>query len=122
MNKLALITGASRGIGKQIAITLAEAGYDIAVNYRSEGDDLKSVEQEIKSRNVKFLAVKGDVSKFEDTENFVKEVVDEFGKIDVLVNNAGITRDTLIMRMKKEDFDSVINVNLVGTFLSLIHI
>lgn len=116
MNKVALITGASRGIGKQIAITLAEAGYDIAVNYRSEGDDLKSVEEEIKSKNVKFLAVKGDVSKFEDTENFVKEVMAEFGKIDVLVNNAGITRDTLIMRMKKEDFDSVINVNLVGTF------
>lgn len=116
MNKVALITGASRGIGKQIAITLAEVGYDIAINYRDEGEDLKSIEEEIKSKNVKFLAVKGDVSKFEDTENFVKEVICGFGKIDVLVNNAGITRDTLIMRMKKEDFDSVINVNLVGTF------
>lgn len=116
MSKVALITGGSRGIGKQIAITLAEAGYDIAINYRDEGEDVKSVEEEIKSRNVKFFAVKGDVSKFEDTENFVREVIDEYGKIDVLVNNAGITRDTLIMRMKKEDFDSVINVNLVGTF------
>lgn len=116
MSKVVLITGATRGIGKQIAITFAEEGYDIAVNYRDDNEDTKSIEQEIKLRNVKFLAVKGDVSKFEDTERFVKEVIEEFGRIDVLVNNAGITRDTLIMRMKKEDFESVIDVNLVGTF------
>ena len=70
MSKVALITGASRGIGMQIAITFAEAGYDIAVNYRDQNEDTKPVEREVKARNVKFLAVEGDVSKFEDTEKF----------------------------------------------------
>ncbi len=116
MSKVALITGASRGIGKQIAITLAKEGFDIAVNYRSENSELQELEREIKSHNVEFIAVKGDVSVFEDTEKIVKEVIDKFGKIDVLVNNAGITKDTLLMRMKKEDFESVIDVNLIGTF------
>ena len=116
MSKVALITGGTRGIGKQIAITLANEGYDIAVNYRTENDDLKSTETEIKSKNVDFIGVQGDVSVFEDTERFVKEVIDKYGKIDVVVNNAGITKDTLLMRMKKEDFESVINVNLTGTF------
>lgn len=116
MSKVALITGATRGIGKQIAITLAKSGYDIAINYRTENDDLANTKEEIEKNNVKCLAVKGDVAVFEDCEKFVEEVVKEFGKIDVLVNNAGITRDTLLMRMKKEDFKSVINTNLVGTF------
>lgn len=116
MNKVVLITGATRGIGKQIAITFAQNGYDIAINYRKENDDLKSTKEEIEKNNVKCLAVQGDVSNFEDCERFVKEIIDEFGKIDVLVNNAGITKDTLLMRMKKEDFEDVINVNLVGTF------
>lgn len=116
MSKVALITGATRGIGKQIAITLAKSDYDIAINYRTENDDLTNTKEEIEKNNVKCLAVKGDVAVFEDCEKFVEEVVKEFGKIDVLVNNAGITRDTLLMRMKKEDFESVINTNLVGTF------
>ena len=116
MSKVALITGATRGIGKQIAITLAKSGYDIAINYRTENDDLTNTKEEIEKNNVKCLAVKGDVAVFEDCEKFVEEVIKEFGKIDVLVNNAGITRDTLIMRMKKEDFESVIDTNLVGTF------
>lgn len=116
MSKVALITGATRGIGKQIAISLAKNGYDIAINYRTENDDLKNTKEEIEKNNVKCLAVKGDVAIFEDCEKFVEEVIKEFGKIDVLVNNAGITRDTLIMRMKKEDFESVIDTNLVGTF------
>lgn len=116
MSKVALITGATRGIGKQIAITLAKSGYDIAINYRTENDDLTNTKEEIEKNNVKCLAVKGDVAVFEDCEKFVEEVVKEFGKIDVLVNNAGITRDTLLMRMKKEDFESVIDTNLVGTF------
>ena len=116
MGRVAFITGATRGIGRQIAITLAESGCDIAVNYRTENDDLKSIKQEIESNNVKFLAVQGDVSNYEDCERCVKEIIAEFGQIDILVNNAGITRDTLLMRMKKEDFEQVINVNLVGTF------
>lgn len=114
--KLALITGGTRGIGKQIAITLAKVGYDIAINYRTQNEDLENTKKEIEAQNVKCIAVKGDVSNFEDTQKFVKEIIEAYGKIDVLVNNAGITKDTLLMRMKKEDFESVINVNLVGTF------
>lgn len=116
MNKVALITGATRGIGKEIALTLAQNGYDIALNYRTENEELKNTVKEIESYNVKCLKVKGDVSNFEDCERFTKEIIEEFEKIDVLVNNAGITKDTLLMRMKKEDFENVIDVNLVGTF------
>lgn len=116
MGNVALITGATRGIGKQIALCLAKEGYDIALNYRTQNEELENTKKEIESFGVKVLPVQGDVSKFEDCERFVKEIIDEFGKIDVLVNNAGITKDTLIMRMSKEDFDQVIDVNLAGTF------
>ena len=116
MDKVALITGATRGIGKQIAITLAKEGYNIALNYRKENEELEQVKKELEESNVEVLAVQGDVSSFEDCENFVKQVIEKFGKIDVLVNNAGITKDMLLMRMKKEDFEQVIDVNLVGTF------
>ena len=113
---VALVTGGTRGIGKQIALTLAKNGYDIAINYRTENEELKNLKEQIEKEHVKCLTVKGDVSNFEDCENFVKETVDNLGSIDVLVNNAGITKDMLIMRMKKEDFEQVIDVNLVGTF------
>lgn len=116
MGKVALITGATRGIGKQIAIKLAKEGYDIAINYRKENEELANAKKEIENYNVKCLAVQGDVSNFDDTKRFVDEVINEFGAIDVLVNNAGITKDMLILRMQKEDFESVINVNLTGTF------
>lgn len=116
MDKCALITGATRGIGKQIAITLAKQGYNIALNYRKENEELENTKKEIEEIGVQVLAVKGDVSNFEDCENFVKQVIERFGKIDVLVNNAGITKDMLLMRMKKEDFEQVIDTNLVGTF------
>ena len=116
MNKVALVTGATRGIGKQIALTFAENGYDVAINYRKENEELEITKKEIEANNVKCLAVQGDISNFEDCERFVKQIIEEYGKIDVLVNNAGITKDTLLMRMKKEDFESVIDINLVGTF------
>ncbi len=116
MNKVALITGATRGIGRQIAITLAKEGYDIALNYRKENEDLENTKTEIEENKVKCFAAKGDVSNFEDCEKIVKQVIENFGKIDVLVNNAGITKDMLLMRMKKEDFEQVIDINLVGTF------
>ena len=116
MGKVALITGATRGIGKQIAIKLAKEGYDIAINYRKENEELANTKAEIEKNNVKCLAVQGDVSNFDDTKRFVDEVINEFGTIDVLVNNAGITKDMLILRMQKADFESVINVNLTGTF------
>lgn len=116
MDKCALITGATRGIGKQIAITLAKQGYNIALNYRKENEELENTKKEIEKTGVQILAVKGDVANFEDCENFVKQVIERFGQIDVLVNNAGITKDMLLMRMKKEDFEQVIDTNLVGTF------
>ena len=116
MEKSALITGATRGIGKQIAITLAKQGYNIALNYRKENEELENTKKEIEEIGVQVLAVKGDVANFEDCENFVKQLIERFGQIDVLVNNAGITKDMLLMRMKKEDFEQVIDTNLVGTF------
>ena len=116
MSKVAFITGGTRGIGREIAITLAENGFDIVVNYREQNDLLASLQEEIESKNVEFLSVQGDVSKYEDAERMIKEIIDKFARIDVLVNNAGITKDTLIMRMQKEDFENVVNVNLVGTF------
>lgn len=116
MSKVAFITGGTRGIGKQIAITLAKDGYDIAINYRKENDDLENIKNEIEKTNAKFLAVKGDVTDFDSTQQMVNDIIKEYGKIDVLVNNAGITKDTLLVRMKKEEFKDVIDVNLIGTF------
>ena len=116
MEKCALITGATRGIGKQIAITLAKQGYNIALNYRKENEELENTKKEIEEIGVQVLAVKGDVANFEDCEKFVKQTIERFEQIDVLVNNAGITKDMLLMRMKKEDFEQVIDTNLVGTF------
>lgn len=115
-NKVALITGATRGIGKEIALELAANGFDIAVNYRNEQAGMEELKKEIEKNNVRCEFVKADVANFEDCESMVKETIEKFGKIDVLVNNAGITKDGLIMRMKKEDFESVIDVNLTGTF------
>ncbi len=116
MNKVALITGATRGIGRQIAITLAQEGYDIALNYRIENEDLLDTQKEIEKYNVKCLAVQGDVSVFEDCDKMVKQVIEKLERIDVLVNNAGITKDMLLLRMKEQDFKEVIDVNLIGTF------
>ena len=115
--KTALVTGAARGIGREIASKLAKEGYDVAINYRNMTDELNELKSEIESKfGVKCQLVQGDVSSFEDAEKMVKETVENLGKIDVLVNNAGITRDGLLMRMSKEDFEKVIDINLVGTF------
>lgn len=116
MDKVAMITGATRGIGKQIALTLANESYNIVLNYRTENDELKQLKNEIESKNVKCLAVQGDVTNFEDCKQMIESAIEEFGKVDVLVNNAGITKDMLLARMKEEDFKQVIDVNLVGTF------
>ena len=117
MGKSVLVTGAARGIGKQIAITLAKEGYDVAINYRSMAEELENLKSQIENDyNVKCCLVQGDVSNFEDAENMVKQAVQELGNIDVLVNNAGITKDGLLMRMSKDDFEKVVDVNLVGTF------
>ena len=114
-NKVALITGGTRGIGKAIAKKFAENGYDLIINYVSENTDLEKLKKDINSNN-EILFVRANVGDFNSCEELVKKAIEKFGKIDVLVNNAGITRDNLIMRMKEEDFDKVINTNLKGTF------
>ena len=116
MSKVAFITGATRGIGRAIALELAKEGYNIALNYRTENEALESLKKEISDIGVECYPVQGDVSKAEDSERMTKEIIEHFEQIDVLVNNAGITKDNLILRMKEEEFTDVINVNLVGTF------
>ena len=117
-NKVALITGGSRGIGKEIAKKFAKEGYHIVVNYVSDNTDLEALTQELKQMNEKIevLCIKTDVTDFASCEAMIKQAIEKFGKIDVVVNNAGITKDGLLMRMKEEDFDRVIQVNLKGTF------
>lgn len=116
MNEVALITGGTRGIGKEIAYTLAEENYDIIINYRTENEELMKLKKEIEQKRVRCLLLKGDVSNFEDCKKLVEEAINRMNHIDVLVNNAGITKDMLLMRMKPEDFNEVIIVNLIGTF------
>ena len=113
--KVALVTGASRGIGKAIALMLAENGADIAVNFAGSTAAAEAVAAEIEKMGRKAILVQGDVSKADVCAEIVK-VVSEFGHIDILVNNAGITRDTLLLRMKEEDWDAVLNTNLKGVF------
>lgn len=114
--KCAIITGASRGLGKAIALKLASLGANIVLNYRSSEKEAQEVENEIKEMGVEVLSVKGDISKVEDVENLIVVAKEKFGNIDIMVNNAGITKDNLILRMKEEDFDTVIDVNLKGVF------
>lgn len=116
-NKVALITGGSRGIGEKIAERFAQAGYNLIINYVSNIENVEELETKIKGNaNIEILFIQSDVTSFESCENMVNEAIKKFGHIDVLVNNAGITKDTLLMRMKEEDFDKVINVNLKGTY------
>lgn len=114
--KCAIITGASRGLGKAIALKLASLGANIVLNYRSSEKEALEVENEIKQMGVEVISVKGDISKLKEVENLVSVAKERFGNVDIMVNNAGITKDTLILRMKEEDFDSVIDVNLKGVF------
>lgn len=111
--KVAIVTGAGRGIGKSIAAALSKAGYRLVLNYRSNKEELEAFITEI---NADAILVQGDVTNFDDAERLVQSAVDHFGKIDLLVNNAGITRDTLLVRMSEEDFDAVSSTNLKGTF------
>ena len=114
--KNVIVTGATRGIGREIALTLAQNEANIAMNYRNLNSEVEDLINEIKSFGVDALAIKCDVSITEEVDNFVKEVKSHYNTIDVLVNNAGITKDGLILRMKEEDFDDVLDVNLKGTF------
>ena len=114
--KVALITGGSRGIGKAIAEKFAKNGYDLVINYVSDNTDLDAIKEEFKQYGSEVLMEKADVSNYEECEKMVTSAIEKFGRIDVLVNNAGVTRDNLLMRMKEEDFDKVISINLKGTF------
>ncbi|NBD16337.1 MAG: 3-oxoacyl-[acyl-carrier-protein] reductase [Cyanobacteria bacterium] len=115
--KVAIVTGASRGIGRAIAIALAEAGAKLVVNYARSEAAAKEVVKAITDQGGEAIAVQGDVSAAEQVQNLIKETRNQYGSIDVLVNNAGITRDTLLLRMKPEDWQAVIDLNLTGVFL-----
>jgi len=116
MNKVALVTGASRGIGEAIAIKLAESGFDVMINFAGNLSRAEEVKKKCEDFGVRALIFKADVGIKNDCENLVKKTIDEFGSIDLLVNNAGITRDSMFLRMNDADFESVINVNLTGVF------
>lgn len=116
--KTVLITGGSRGIGKAVAMKFAENGYQIIINYVSDKTDTEQLKKELlQAGAADILLIKADVSNSEDVKNMVKESIEKFEKIDVLVNNAGITKDNLLMRMSEEEFDKVIQINLKGTYL-----
>ena len=116
MSKSALVTGASRGIGRSIALQLAEEGYNVAVNYAGSKDKAEAVVEEIKAKGVDSFAIQANVANGDEVKAMIKEVVSQFGSVDVLVNNAGITRDNLLMRMKEQEWDDVIDTNLKGVF------
>ena len=111
------VTGGSRGIGKQVALTYAEHGYNVVINYVSDKTDVVALKKEFDEKGVESLILKADVSNQQEIDEIVKQAINKFGKIDVLVNNAGITKDNLLMRMKEEEFDRVMEINLKGTFL-----
>lgn len=116
MTKSALVTGASRGIGRSIALQLAEEGYNVAVNYAGSKEKAEAVVEEIKAKNVESFAIQANVADGNEVKAMIKEVLNQFGSVDVLVNNAGITRDNLLMRMKESEWDDVIDTNLKGVF------
>lgn len=112
---IAIVTGATRGIGKEIAITLAKNGYNVVINYNNNEDKALEVKALCDEYN-EALIVKGNVAIYDEAKAIIDAAVEKFGHIDVVVNNAGITKDNLLLRMSEDDFDDVINVNLKGTF------
>ncbi|RBP06850.1 3-oxoacyl-[acyl-carrier-protein] reductase [Rossellomorea aquimaris] len=115
--KVALVTGASRGIGREIALQLAREGCNVAVNYSGSEAKANEVVDEIKGLGREAIAVQCNVSDSDAVQAMVKETIGQFGSVDILVNNAGITKDNLLMRMKEAEWDDVININLKGVFL-----
>lgn len=114
--KTAIITGGSRGIGKAIVEVFVKQGANVAFTYSSSSDAAKAIENELSTNNVKVKSYKSDASNFEEAKLLAASVLEEFGSIDILINNAGITKDNLLMRMSEEDFDRVIQVNLKSVF------
>lgn len=120
--KIAVVTGASRGIGRQIALTLAEKGAVVIVNYNGSAEKAEAVVHEILAVGGTAEALACDVSDFEKTAAFMQTVIQKYGRIDILVNNAGITRDNLLMKMSEQEFDAVIDTNLKGVFNCTKHV
>ena len=116
-DKVAIVTGGSRGIGRATALALATEGAKVVVNYARSSDAAEAVVAEITAAGGEAIALGADVSQAEEVDNLIKQTLDKFSRIDVLVNNAGIARDTLLMRMKPADWQAVINLNLTGVFL-----
>ncbi len=116
-DRVAIITGASRGIGRAVALALAAEGAKVVVNYASSSDAAQQVVTAITDAGGSAIALQADVSKLEQVDALFNETLEKFGRVDVLVNNAGITRDTLLLRMKPEDWQAVIDLNLTGVFL-----
>lgn len=119
VEKTALVTGASRGIGRAIALALAKEGYAVAVNYAGSREAAEAVRDEITAAGGRAFILQGDVSSSEDVDRIFKTVKEEFGFLDVLVNNAGITRDSLLVRMKENQWDEVIDTDLKSNFLTV---
>ncbi|MEW8955555.1 3-oxoacyl-[acyl-carrier-protein] reductase [Clostridium sp.] len=121
-NKCALVTGGNRGIGREIALKLGSLGAKVIVNYRKDEKGALEVVDTIVKNGGNALALKGDVSSYDEVEDLIKRSREAFNSIDILINNAGITKDKLILRMKEDDFDSVIDVNLKGVFNCIKHV
>ncbi|MEM7579314.1 MAG: 3-oxoacyl-[acyl-carrier-protein] reductase [Mastigocoleus sp.] len=116
-SQVAVVTGGSRGIGKAIALELSKLGASVAINYANSSSAAESVADTINNAGGKAIALKADVSKAEEVDGLISSTIEKLGRIDILVNNAGITRDTLLLRMKPEDWQAVIDLNLTGVFL-----
>jgi 3-oxoacyl-[acyl-carrier protein] reductase len=114
--KVAIITGGTRGIGRAIALDLAANGADIALNYRQSADLAQELAEEIRGMGRRALIVQADVSSFDDAQTMVQQVLEEFGRVDILINNAGMNWDGVVWKMTEEQWDRVINVDLKGTF------
>ncbi len=114
--KIAVVTGAGRGIGRAIALKFVQMGSKVVVNYRSSAAQVEELLALIKNSGGEAIAIQADVSKEEDAKRLIEEAVKHFGRVDILVNNAGITKDNLMMRMSEQDYDSVMDTNLKGTF------
>ena len=121
-NKTVIITGASRGIGRAIALAFGKEKANVVINYNHSKEKAEELAQEIQAFGAKTLVIQANVADFEESKQMVEQTINEFGTIDVLVNNSGITKDSLMLRMKEDDFDQVINVNLKGTWNMCKHV
>ncbi len=115
-SKVALVTGASRGIGKSIALKFASEGANVAFTYSRENNQIEEVVKELEGYGIQAKAYRSNAADFSECEQLIKDITNDFGSLEVIVNNAGITKDNLLMRMSEEDFDKVISVNLKSVF------